>query len=405
MHMIAESQSLFALQIATLSVIVISAHQLLLRARNRQVYRPLAVCLLAIGFITALPISKTLLPVSFQVLHLIFCLPALLLVAPSLWLYSIGLTNQTPWSFQKRDIKHFAPSGFGCLVALVALIIPEPYRYAILVNDNLTLVEQAPILLRSVIYGLLIVTFGCVLGWIVQSAWYFYKLINRLHHYHEQLKDVFASTEQKELRWLIWLLISVGGVWLFIALDLFLDNLFSPIQFDQHLYAMMLLLLVYSLALWGLRQKPGFTECYELADSHEFVSDPTSSEQVKYQRSALDHQRASQIVTKLEHAMVVDKCYLDANLSLPKLAKHIHTPSHYISQTLNETLGMRFFDFVNQHRVDAAKQLLAQEQDAILTVAMEVGFNSKSAFYTAFKKHTTLTPSDYRKQHQIEGNQ
>ncbi|KZN63223.1 hypothetical protein N473_17500 [Pseudoalteromonas luteoviolacea CPMOR-1] len=400
--MIVEQPALFALNVATLCVIIFSAHQLILRMHSQHVYRPLAVCLLSIGLIAMLPISKVLLPIEWQIINLLVSLPALLLIAPSLWLYTKALTSNTPWQLSRHDIKHLIPVCIGCTITLIALCLPAPYQHAILVNDNLALIEQAPSLLQILIYGLLIITFISVLGWVLQSAWYFYKIIKQLRDYHAKLKDVFASTEQKELHWLVWLLSSVGGVWLFIATNLVFDNLLSPIPLSPHLHATLVLLLVYSLSLWGLRQKPGFVECYDLDKAPEPnkppITDPPASRDEKYQRSALDAQQAQRIATKLQRAMQGDKLYLDPALSLPKLAAHICAPSHYISQTLNETLDIRFFDFVNQHRVDAAKHTLVQSDKTILDVAMLVGFNSKSAFYAAFKKHTGMTPSAYRQQ-------
>ncbi|MBQ4879167.1 helix-turn-helix transcriptional regulator [Pseudoalteromonas luteoviolacea] len=399
--MIVEHPSLFALNVATLCVIIFSAHQLILRVRTYQIYWPLAVCLLAIGLIAMLPISKVLLPIKWQIFNLITSLPALLLIAPSLWLYAKALTSSTPWQLSRHDVRHLIPACVGSIIAFIALCLPARYQHGVLVSDELTVIAHAPNLLQIIIYGLLIMTFVCVLGWVVQSAWYFYKILSLLRDYHIRLKDVFASTEQKELHWLVWLLTSVGGVWLFIATNLVLNNLLSPIQLSPYLHATLLLLLVYSLSLWGLRQKPGFAECYHLESTsvpnQTLTGEPTSSSEEKYQRSALDTQKAQRIATKLQHAMHGDKLYLDAALSLPKLAAHIHAPSHYISQTLNETLDIRFFDFVNQHRVDAAKQSLIHSDKTILDVAMSVGFNSKSAFYTAFKKHTGMTPSAYRK--------
>lgn len=99
----------------------------------------------------------------------------------------------------------------------------------------------------------------------------------------------------------------------------------------------------------------------------------------------------------IEKAMNEDAVYLDASLSLQKLAKHISTSPNCISQAPNQTLKLSFFDYVNKHRVDTAKRMLAQEDDTVLNVAMKVGFNSKSSFYTAFKKEAGQTPSQYRK--------
>ncbi|MEW5249258.1 helix-turn-helix domain-containing protein [Microbulbifer sp. 2201CG32-9] len=396
---------LFSLNIATLCIILFSTHQLVLRAHGRQMYWPLALCLMSIGMVICLPSVQRLIP-QFQVISLILSMPALLLIAPCLWLYTNGLTSQIPWQLKLKDGMHLAPAAFGCLIALVALCLPAQYLNAILVTEEHSVIEQAPGLVRNTIYGLLISAFLIVLGWVLQSAWYACKIVFRLRVYRAQLQDVFASTEQKELRWLNWLLIVVGGVWMFTAFNLVLDNLFSPMHFDARLYALMIFMVIYSLALWGLRQKPGFAELYVVSPSAgstsielKSISGSSDNGEQKYQRSALSAKQATKIAEKIELAMKSDKLYLDAALSLPKLATHIHTSPNYISQTLNETLDVRFFDYVNQYRVSAAKTQLRETDSTILEVAMAVGFNSKSAFYTAFKKYVKITPSQYKKQY------
>jgi len=72
-----------------------------------------------------------------------------------------------------------------------------------------------------------------------------------------------------------------------------------------------------------------------------------------------------------------------------------------LSQVINENIGKSFFDFVNEYRVRETKKALADsrsEQFSILGIAMDAGFNSKSAFYTAFKKYTGMTPSQFKEQ-------
>ncbi|MBL4544564.1 MAG: helix-turn-helix transcriptional regulator [Oceanicaulis sp.] len=69
-----------------------------------------------------------------------------------------------------------------------------------------------------------------------------------------------------------------------------------------------------------------------------------------------------------------------------------------MSQTLNGHLGTTFFDYVARWRVQAAQPLLLAQEASVLTIALEVGFNSRSTFYKAFKRETGLTPKDYQKQ-------
>ena len=64
---------------------------------------------------------------------------------------------------------------------------------------------------------------------------------------------------------------------------------------------------------------------------------------------------------------------------------------------MNESIGMNFFDYVNKYRVEMAKHQLQHSSDTVIDIAMNVGFNAKSSFYTAFKKVAQQTPSQYRK--------
>jgi AraC-like DNA-binding protein len=92
------------------------------------------------------------------------------------------------------------------------------------------------------------------------------------------------------------------------------------------------------------------------------------------------------------------KPYLDFDLTLQKLAAQLDLPEKELSLLINQKIGKHFFDFINEYRIEDAKMLLKnQPQLTVLEILYEVGFNSKSSFYTAFKKETNITPSDYRK--------
>lgn len=96
--------------------------------------------------------------------------------------------------------------------------------------------------------------------------------------------------------------------------------------------------------------------------------------------------------------METEKPYLDDKLTLQKLAEQFNLPEKQLSLLINQHTGKHFFDFINAFRINDAKTLLKeQSQLTVLEVLYEVGFNSKSSFYTAFKKETNLTPTDYRK--------
>ncbi|WP_044517593.1 helix-turn-helix domain-containing protein [Hymenobacter sp. DG25B] len=92
------------------------------------------------------------------------------------------------------------------------------------------------------------------------------------------------------------------------------------------------------------------------------------------------------------------KPYRNPSLTLHELATGLQLPPHVLSKVINEGFGQNFFDFINAYRVAEVKQLMGAPQArqyTLLALAEEVGFNSKTAFNRAFKKHTDQTPREY----------
>lgn len=120
----------------------------------------------------------------------------------------------------------------------------------------------------------------------------------------------------------------------------------------------------------------------------------------RYAKSGLSDDDMQQLLSALSCAMTDKQAYLDPELSLPSLAESLNCSVNHLSQAINSGHSMSFFDYINKYRVDAAAQMLRQKDcqfPAILDVALSVGFNSTSTFYTAFKKATGQTPAKYRR--------
>ena len=120
----------------------------------------------------------------------------------------------------------------------------------------------------------------------------------------------------------------------------------------------------------------------------------------KYKSSGLSSDRTREYGLLLEKAMEQERLYLDPDLTLAKLAEAATIPAKPLSQVINERFGMNFNDYVNRLRVEEAKRLLldpAAGDFKLLRVAFASGFNSKSVFNAAFKKHTGLSPSEFRR--------
>jgi AraC-like DNA-binding protein len=104
------------------------------------------------------------------------------------------------------------------------------------------------------------------------------------------------------------------------------------------------------------------------------------------------------IYQQLNQLFEKKKRYKQANLSIAHLADELHTNTTYLSQIINHKYNMHFKSLLNQYRINEARQLLVDtihENYSIEGIAKEVGYQSRSAFYKAFKAQTGLTPSDY----------
>lgn len=127
--------------------------------------------------------------------------------------------------------------------------------------------------------------------------------------------------------------------------------------------------------------------------------------QEKYKGSPLNPHFAEACIHKLKHLMEVEKLYLEADISLQSLAEKLSITSRLLSQILNEKLARNFSDFINFYRVEEAKKMLQDPRSAqkkIIALAFDVGFNTKVAFYNAFKKFTHMTPAQYREKLKIK---
>jgi len=152
------------------------------------------------------------------------------------------------------------------------------------------------------------------------------------------------------------------------------------------------------LTLWILsnifREPKPFTNN---ADS-EPETTQTLDKQQKYRSSGLDGSTRTRIQNKLQ-AFSCTKQHRNSELSLQALSTQLRERPHYLSQVINQTTGGNFYQWLNALRVEDAKVLLLADNELrILDIAETVGFNSKSTFNSAFKKHTGLNPRQFKQQ-------
>ncbi|MBO9631507.1 MAG: helix-turn-helix transcriptional regulator [Chitinophagaceae bacterium] len=106
---------------------------------------------------------------------------------------------------------------------------------------------------------------------------------------------------------------------------------------------------------------------------------------------------ANTLMEKLEKVIRDKELYKDPNLKLSDLAAQINITPHLLSQLLNENAGKGFSIYINEWRIEEACSLI-RENDRLTfeAIGYEVGFNSKSTFYAAFKKIKDTTPALFK---------
>ncbi len=108
----------------------------------------------------------------------------------------------------------------------------------------------------------------------------------------------------------------------------------------------------------------------------------------------------SKIITQLYILMEDEELYKNPLLSRLDLANRLGTSEGYLSQIINQEINKSVIQFVNEYRIEAAKNLLKDpvfNKYSLEAIGMESGFKSKSAFYSAFKKSLEMSPGAFRK--------
>ena len=327
-----------------------------------------------------------------DLLHLLA--PIDLLYGPLIYLYVSRLVGPLNPHTITRHYRHFLPALVGMVLLLPFFLMDGPSKLAL--TETL---RKGAAMDNNTLHALLIeVGFSLfMLGTLVQLGLYLVFSIKRLIQHFNDIKNEFSDIDKINLAWLKHLLLGLSGIYLLYLGDQFFPDLMG-MNILGDLITVLAVVLIYTMGYLGLRQPAVFTRAVILQQTIE--EEAVDQREEKYRRSGLNKETSLVFVEELTNYMHEHKPYLDGNLVLPQLAKQFGISANYLSQVVNEQLSINFYDFVNGYRVEEAKRLMRNtgpKNVNILNIALDSGFNSKSAFYKAFKKATSMTPTQYRK--------
>lgn len=268
-------------------------------------------------------------------------LSACIMIGPLLYLYL------NSYSEKKANWKiHVIPY----LVLMIALGIFYPY------------VEHQAIWSRWIVCGIYLQWFM----YIILSFKYMLPIIQKFKK-KENLKNLDV--------WFLSIYLGVLFIWLAYTIAAYTSYIVGALSFTFVLYLIVLLLI--------FRNSNESTTFFE--------------EKEKYKNKEIDKNTLQLIEQKF--SLILDKeLFLNPNFNLEDAAKELKITKHILSQYVNEILGKSFSSLIKEYRVEKAKQLLETETNyTIESLGYDSGFNSKSTFFTAFKKITGSTPAEYQK--------
>ncbi len=301
----------------------------------------------------------------------------LFLHGPVLWLYIKSLSNPG-FRFKAIHMIHFVPFLTFLVVHFSTFIILPAEEKILLVEQNL--------FKEQVFYKISVLSIG------VSNISYLLWALLLIRYFRHRLKQHYSQIEEIDLGWLKTLVIAaliVYGINIMIFnLDLIFH--FATYQFLMALTYSFATVYILVLGFYGLKQPDVFIN--NVSKPEDTVEKLVEAERTPTRTNE------TEFIAALTATMESKKPYLDPELTLESLGKIMMVRPDFLSNMLNTHLKQNFFDFINRYRVEEfKKECLSPENKhlSVIGIAHNCGFNSKAAFYRAFKKFENITPTAF----------
>ncbi len=209
--------------------------------------------------------------------------------------------------------------------------------------------------------------------------------------YEKENKSNLNKRNTKWLKQLLFAAIVICSFWtVVLVMDKFIPSISINDRLKYYFIWISMSAVVYWLGYLGIYHLKLFNQQEEIRNKRAFSLDWSK-------RSSSS--RKSERFEEIDAWIKSNKHYLDPNFGLAKVATHFALSEGYVSQLINNS-GINFSEYVNTLRLEEAKAMLTNrefESYTIVAIALESGFNSKSAFYKYFRKKMAMSPSEYRK--------
>ena len=324
----------------------------------------------------------------------LWIVPAFVLLSPAIFYLYIRTYISGENKLDRRDLLHLAPLFILILPGIVFKESGDQLQTYLSVHlGNFELLagffsSQFIVItyIRAILYLIYLVV-----------VW---RLIRKAYKQHSE------SIRGKSGNWLILFttIISILHATVFLSLTLVGFNILSP-NIQQILDGMAIFgtvttfaLMLYVLAQPEILQGSLYHAKAGIPSAH--VDDaPILETETKSTKRQLPYteEQVSSFKKMLEEHMAANRPYLNPDYSLRQLAEELQLSEHHCSGMLNHFLKTNFREYINHYRIQHFIHVYAAQasQFTLESVALSSGFKSKNTFYTAFKKETGQTPTEF----------
>lgn len=217
-----------------------------------------------------------------------------------------------------------------------------------------------------------------------------FKLISKYEHLRSRESREIKKNRKNQLKWMKTITMILLGLCLIWAAFSLMDLFFNSNHYDYYyILWVAIAITIYALGHLGL---------YHFGDFQH--KQPTGKSNLKtVAEISKKNENKSDLIISFENLITENKRFTDSSLSLNDVASELDLNKSYLSRVINSELGTSFSDYVNRLRIEEAKSCMSVPKFnhySLISIGLEVGFNSKSTFNSTFKKFTGLTPSEYR---------
>lgn len=247
--------------------------------------------------------------------------------------------------------------------------------------------ETKQIIAGSVWHMIIFWVLGNYYSWFI-GVWN----LRLLYRHRIEVLNTYSFISFKELQWarffLIYLLITsvIGHI---IAYG------YPTIVEDNTIFSVMDLIAIFWVSYFGITQRN-----VRSLIAKNWTKDNSQDQRLDQNYShEMIPERLEELMVNIDDYINVSESFINPELTIMDLAEGINEHPKLVSAAINTVGKQNFNSYINQHRIKKAEVLLKTDKKKYLSIegiGIEVGFKSKSAFYSAFKKITGTTPTKFK---------